>query len=304
MTSILKFILLLLSIAREARASPISTAHTLSVVTTAAFLSTGTAFPPSLINSPPRADFAQTFTLPSSDLESGALERNAQPPTSIGVDRAFLPTKDGPSIFIDLERYTEPIGLPIDQIDVLNSLDLAEDEGYGFLHLDSSERMTDLLSKISATPTPEHISSLINYLKECLIKTSPDIIVGNTYSSFYSTDTEIDGRIPVGKFHRDSILGSSEYLLNFWIVMSEEVNGRPLAFVKPSTVVSSGGFDMFASGTLKHDAKHEYIYVPGMKRWEMLLFRGSGMYHGSPVLSDDPEGKRSSLALAIEYDLA
>jgi hypothetical protein len=72
----------------------------------------------------------------------------------------------------------------------------------------------------------------------------------------------------------------------------EDISVRPLAFLKGSSVK---GYD---ESNLKEEER-EYVYV---MLGEMLVFYGTKLVHGSPVLSTSPKDGESRKSLSIYFD--
>lgn len=187
---------------------------------------------------------------------------------------------------------------------ILETLQASEN---GFLYLDSSSEIDMLLQ----LPTRKLIGDgLIAYLG-ALLEGQEDQTDEYTLSNgsdvvFFSSDSPRCNSIknPAVMFHKDTSRGQ-QFHLNFWIATAD-VHGYPLVFVKPNRAINpdlildswSDGLDQF----LKVDPHQTYLMVPEMKAGQMLVFRGTHVFHGSVVLVDNPDGPRSSVAVAFGYD--
>lgn len=80
-----------------------------------------------------------------------------------------------------------------------------------------------------------------------------------------------------------------------WIAL-EEVTGYPLAFIRSPSIDKRKMEDAKTGRgpkTFSHERYHDVVYVPNMKKGEMIVFDGSAVVHGSPRLMK--EGDRESL---------
>jgi hypothetical protein len=91
--------------------------------------------------------------------------------------------------------------------------------------------------------------------------------------------------------------------LNVWIA-TEDVQGYPLAFVR-SDSVNQDRVNFYRTNrdtALAYDDQHRYTFVRNMKKGEMLVFKGTHVFHGSPTLVNaEHQGRRKSLSIPISY---
>jgi hypothetical protein len=188
-----------------------------------------------------------------------------------------------------LEHYIQPpTNLP------LNVMDQLEVDGVDFLYV----KLTREMSKLMVEKNYEGVNSLLSASLP-----AKDFFVARRQVFHLSTIDPDSDLLPISAFHLDGTdypdgIDGNILMLNFWIP-TMDVKGRPLAFVKSSSL----------SPSQNNDKENEFIFVPDMKGpsldepGEMLVFRSSHVYHGSPILEDlAHQGERDVMAFAFNVN--
>jgi hypothetical protein len=180
-----------------------------------------------------------------------------------------------------LEHHTGLPGPPLEDIkDVSKALANSKD---GFLYLNCSTKVTELLDKL----VPKEFESLddfdrnlVDYFVQFFQKKNNDDKFSGGGPEYFSSGSN-PGRDPNSGFHRDIHFDGDivSFQLNIWIARAD-ISGYPLAFIRPGSV-KEGNTDQSLKG---YDADYEYVFVPDMKKGEMLVFKGQEVFHGSVVL--------------------
>ncbi|KAL3900429.1 MAG: hypothetical protein SGCHY_001355 [Lobulomycetales sp.] len=175
-----------------------------------------------------------------------------------------------------------------EEFNLLGALDSAR---VPFLYLSSSRAIRSLVDALPLDQTSfdkESVNmtmaetALLNYLKQS-IHLPKSLRIGETASLLYlsTKPTHSNHNRPQPNFHLDPLFDDAEFRLNVWIA-TEDVRTQPLAFVKPESVVPERIQHRRVSSLLEYDQDHEYVFVPSMKAYEMLVFKGTHVYHGVP----------------------
>jgi hypothetical protein len=91
--------------------------------------------------------------------------------------------------------------------------------------------------------------------------------------------------------------------LYFSILRARIRFGYPLAFVDSSSINESKVKRQATESNVKmlgYDDQHRNVFVPNMKKGQMLVFKGSDVFHGSVTLVEH-QGLRKSIALFFPY---
>jgi hypothetical protein len=223
--------------------------------------------------------------------------------TMIPGENGYMPwmTNEGNEVLADsffLEHYDKsPTTLPLDIVDQL------EKEGVDFLRVNLTKEISTLMENGSAEDYLEVQSLLKAYLPDNEFDFGSSKIIHSPNKKNIVADEP-----PSGSFQR--VATKFESILNFWIP-TEKVKGRPLAFVKSSTLSPKITKSYQHDSDLSYDKKNKYIFVPEMKGpnkklgelGEMLVFRSSHVFHGSPILENPKhQGERDVMVFAFEVN--
>jgi hypothetical protein len=122
-----------------------------------------------------------------------------------------------------------------------------------------------------------------------LSKTYEDDKVATNKFLFYPYSTLSKGRDPTMAFHlddfQDNCYNSQGYVqMNFWIAL-KEVKGYPISFVKSDSTEQkrdpgNTGLQYFNSNR-EPDNKNKFLFIPDMKKGQVVVFKGSCCLVGS-----------------------
>jgi hypothetical protein len=174
---------------------------------------------------------------------------------------------------------------------ILTLLDQADEE---FLYVKSSRKVLQLLGEMKGGEeefklNDDKIVELRNHLLSVMLRQAgEDWTVSLDGPAFLPSSLRFVGGKPhvSADFHQDGAIGKrigKGFLLNVWIA-TRDATGYPLAFVRSESIPGLKGEEERTTCALKYDPAHQYVYVPGMKAGESLIFKGSDLYHGSPTI--------------------
>jgi hypothetical protein len=212
-----------------------------------------------------------------------------------------MPFSKNPKRELFFEYSTKP-AVSMDSVeDVFPKLD---EVNVDFLHMKLSKAVSEAMDE-------RDYDTVQNLLKAAYL---PDEKYEVKLEDHLQVSTTAGGRTS-GNFHSDGNRKFASYdgVLNFWIP-TKKVMGRPLAFVKSSSLSDSQKITNAVHPTnyLKYDEAHEYIFVPDMKgpggksgddkkeSGDMLVFQSSNVYHGSPVLYEH-QGDRDAMVFLFMF---
>jgi hypothetical protein len=259
---------------------------------------------------------AHTSSLASSSKAYHGRGPNNPPP----IGKFFYDTAsehESSSSTYTLEHSTQSVGPPLEESsDIIDQLAREEDD---FLYLKVSETLQSL---IQALPGPkvdtEEVrgktvfakseTAFLTYLRELLQTPGMEIDpIGPMTSPIAYFDTKGDKTShfkPSPIFHKDPIFSDAKFRLNVWIATAD-VKGHPLAFCASDSLSADSIIERKYSSILKSPDDLDctkYTFVRDMKAWEMLVFKGTDVFHGVPFLVDeDMQGDRECVVATFGY---
>jgi hypothetical protein len=208
-----------------------------------------------------------------------------------------MPTSDDPTRELFFEHQTKP-AVRMRQVDVIHELGK---ENVDFLHMKLSKEISEAMSE-------KEYERVKRLLFAAFLPNDKYSMLRHTTIHISTIDQKVNYD-PSGRFHSDGNSKKSyDGLLNFWIP-TMKVMGRPLAFVKSSTLSESQNITnpVHPIINLEYDEANEYIFVPDMKGpggseelGDMLVFLPSHVYHGSPELTDH-QGDRDAMVFVFIF---
>jgi hypothetical protein len=224
-------------------------------------------------------------------------------------ENGLVPGSMNPKRRLFFEYHTNP---PVSMDSVNDVIKQLSKKGVDFLYMKLSKDVSEAMSNKQYMKVAKLLKTA--YLPdEKLIITDQHIIPSAAIASS-------KWRSPDGNFHHDNYFAQDDLfdgVMNFWIP-TKKVMGRPLAFVKSSTLSASQKITKAVKppNDLDYDKANEYIFVPEMKGpggsgnsgedeelGDMIAFRADQVYHGSPELIDPKhQGDREVMIFTFYFN--
>jgi hypothetical protein len=223
------------------------------------------------------------------------------PPNIVFPEGEFgrMPGSPDPTLNLFFEYQSNP-AVKMDSIeDVIHELG---EEDVDFLLVKLSKAVSEAMSNKEYVRVMELLKGAYLPAKKYSIVEESIIPIGT-----------VNEEEPVGVFHHDKNPATNG--LNFWIP-TKNVKGRPLAFVKSSTLSESQKITNLLTPNPYPELNeaNKYIFVPDMKGpggngeddekelGDMLVFRPDHVYHGSPeLIIPNHQGVRDVIVFIIDY---